>query len=207
MLNCTTTAYDLTYDWVNGTVQSGNLTKANATIGSTLQYPSYLNFAKAWMDTAAYGAGAEASGEALADAWSTSYSKVATGLTAGFLSNRTNTLEQIRETKLVSRVPKVPLYFLIALNLVYAILGVVLASMALVSKPNGSNDVRERMSIVGLVAFAFEGERARKAVEEKRQMFAEYNNEGLSTIRMERSVQGGWEHTVSSESAKPKVSN
>ena len=78
-------------------------------------------------------------------------------------------LNETRETRLVSRVPKVPFYFLVALNLVYVILGIVLASVALLSKPSDSNDVRERMSIVELVAFAFEGERARKAVEKKRQ--------------------------------------
>ena len=202
LLNCTTTAFDLTYAWVNGTVLSANFARANATTSSVLQYPSYLKFARAWMDVAAYGAGAEANGQALAQAWSTSYSKVAMGLTAGALSNRTDLLEQVRETRLVSRVPKMPLYFLIAFNVVYAVLGVVLALVALGSKPNESNDVRERLSIVGLVAYTFEGDRARKPVEKKRQMFAEYSNAGSSRIGVERSLYNGWEYTVASESAK-----
>ena len=203
LLNCSTTVYDLTYSWVNGTVRSTNLTKANATMSSTLQYPSYLSiYTKAWMDMSAYLAGAEPDGKSLAQAWSTSYSKIAMGLTAGFLSSRTNSLEQVRTTKLVSRVPKVPLYFLIALNVVYATLGGVLAFVALVSKPNENNDVRERMSIVGLVAHAFEGGRARKPVEKKRQMFAEHSNEGDSRVGMERSADRGWEYMTILDSAK-----
>lgn len=172
-------------------------------MGSTLQYPSYLSiYTKAWMDMSAYLAGSEPDGQGLAQAWSTSYSKVAMGLTAGFLSNRTNLLEQVRITKLVSRVPKVPLYFLVALNIVYAALGGVLAFVALVSKPNENNDVRERLSIVGLVAYAFEGERARRPVEKKRQMFAEHNDEGNSRVGMERSVAKGWEYTTTLDSTK-----
>lgn len=203
LLNCSTTVYDLTYSWVNGTVRSTNLTKGNVTMGSTLQYPSYLSvYTQAWMDMSAYLASAEPDGKSLAQAWSTSYSKIAMGLTAGFLSTRTNLQEQVRTTKLVSRVPKVPLYFLVALNMVYATLGGVLAFVALVSKPNESNDVRERMSIVGLVAYAFEGARARKPVEKKRQMFAEHNNEGDSRVGIERSVRRGWEYTTTLDSAK-----
>ena len=203
LLNCSTTVFDLTYSWVNGTVRSPSLTTANATIAGTLQYPSYLStYTKAWMDMSAYLAGAEPDGPSLAHAWSTSYSKIAIGLTAGFLSPRTNLQEQVRTTKLVSRVPKVPLYFLVALNIVYATLGGALAFVALVSKPNENNDVRERMSIVGLVAYAFEGKRARRPVEKKRQMFAEYNNEGDSRVGMERSVDRGWEYIRTLDSAK-----
>ena len=204
LLNCSTTVYDLTYSWVNSSVQAPNLTKANATMSSTLQYPSYLSvYSKAWMDMSAYLAGAEPDGQSLAQAWSTSYSKIAVGLTAGFLSTRTNLQEQVRTTKLVSRVPKVPLYFLVALNVVYATLGGVLAFVALVSAPNESNDVRERMSIVGLVAYAFEGERARQPVEKKKQMFAEHENDGNSRVGIERSVRRGWEYTTTLDSTKP----
>ena len=201
LLNCTTTVYDMTYSWINGTISSPKLSVANATMGTELQWPSYLNLGKRYMDTAAYGAGAETTNQAIADAWSTSYSTTAMGLTAGFLSNRTNLLEQIRETRLVSRVSKVPLYFLIALNLLYAGIGLALAIIAMGSRPNDCNEVRERLSIVGLVAYAFEGDRARKLVERKRQMFAELSG-GSERVGMERSMEGGWEYSVTPGSAK-----
>ena len=202
LLNCTSTAYDMTYNWVNGTVQSANITKANGTVSTSLQAPAFYNLGKPWLDTTAYGAGAEPDGESLAESWATSYSKLVMGLSAGFMSNRTNLLEQTRQTKLVSRIPKVPLYFLIALNVVYAILGVALAIAALASGPHTNNDVRERLSVAGLVAYCFEGTRAQRPVEKKRQMFAEHDNAGTSRIGVERSAYDGWEYTLRQELPK-----
>ena len=196
LLNCTSTAYDMSYSWVNGTVQSANVTKANGTVSTNLQAPLFYSLGTPWLATAAYGAGAEPDGESLSEAWSTSYSKLVMGLSAAYLSNRTNVLEQTRQTRLVSRIPKVPLYFLIALNVVYAILGVALAIAALASRPHTNNDVRERLSVAGLVAYCFEGTRAQRPVEKRRQMFTEYDNAGTSRIGVERSAYDGWEYTL-----------
>ena len=196
LLNCTSTAYDMSYSWVNGTVQSANVTEANGTVSTTLQAPLFYSLGTPWLATAAYGAGAEPDGGSLSEAWSTSYSKLVMGLSAAYLSNRTNVLEQTRQTKLVSRIPKVPLYFLIALNVVYAILGMVLAVAALASGPHTNNDVRERLSVAGLVAYCFEGTRAQRPVEKRRQMFAEHDNGGTSRIGVERSAYDGWEYTL-----------
>ena len=118
------------------------------------------------------------------------------GISAGVFDTRINLAEQTRESILVTRVPKAPLFTLVALNCVYCVLGLVLAFMALASHPADVNDVRERLSIAGLTAFCFEGTRAKKPAEKKRQMFSEHEGTGSSRVGVERSGYEGWEYTV-----------
>ena len=84
------------------------------------------------------------------------------------MSDRPTILEQHRERVLVARVPKVPLWMLVAFNCVYGILGIVLALLALSASLGNTNDVRERLSIAGVVAFSFEGSLARRTVKSKK---------------------------------------
>ncbi len=95
---------------------------------------------------------------------------------------------------LVARVPKAPFFCLIALNYVYVVLAGVLAYCAVKSRPNETNDARERLAISGLVAFCFEGTRAKKPVKQKRELFAEHDKEDSGRIGLERSEYGGWEY-------------
>jgi hypothetical protein len=106
-----------------------------------------------------------------------------------------NNQEQTRRTVLAARVPKIPLYFLIGLNVVYAIFGCILAAIAVSSLPRETNDVRERLSYAGLVAYCFEGARAKGAVDKKREMFAEHDGRGGGRIAIEKSGYGGFEFT------------
>ena len=49
VLNCTSTAYDLTYSWVNGSVHSANATKANGTTSTVLQSPLFYNLGYSYL--------------------------------------------------------------------------------------------------------------------------------------------------------------
>jgi hypothetical protein len=174
LLNCSTTAYQITYDFINGTLQHVTAERANGSVGTLFNIGAYYGFGKVALETAAYSANQYQDPPEMADAWARAYSRTAAALGSGIIAPRANLEEQIRSTKLVSRVPKAPLYTLVGLNTLYALLGVALACLALSSHPSETNELRKKLSTAGIVAACFEGERAERAVEKKREMFAEY---------------------------------
>jgi hypothetical protein len=199
LLNCEVTTYEMTYSWVNGTDRVDDLRVANGSMGTIVNAPIYYGLGKGAMESNAYSATGESNVEALAESYAFAYSRTAMALSSGIMSSRPTLLEQTRETVLVARIPKVPLYMLVAFNLLFAIVGIVLAAVALMGSPLATNDVRERLTIAGIVAFAFEGPRARRAVEKKREMFAEYSGSSAGSARLaiEPSQDyDGWEYTV-----------
>ena len=194
LLSCTTGVYELKYSWIRGSVGAANATIANATTATLMNSPIWYGFGGSTMGDIAYAASANNDTQLLADSWARGYSKTVVGLSSGFMSERKNTMEQERKTMLAARVPKAPFYMLITLQYMYVILAVVLAYRAIKSKPTETNDVRERLTTSGLVAFCFEGTRAKKPVEEKKHLFAEHDKEDSGRIGLGRSEYGGWEY-------------
>lgn len=191
VLNCTATAYQITYDFVNGSIRHADAQVANGSVGTILHSAAYYGFGKVSLETAAYAASQYNSTQAMADDWASAYSVAALALSSGFMAPRANLEEQVRSSKLVSRVPKAPLYTLVALNCVYALSGLVLAWFAARAEPEKTNDLRERLSTSALVAFCFEGDRARRAVEKKRELFDEHAGVGTGRVGLARAQEGG----------------
>ena len=196
ILGCTATAYELTYSWVNGSAAVNSATVANGTVGTMINAPIYYGLGKASLDVNAYAATGEEDAQALADSYAYQYSRTAMALFSGTLTGRPTIVEQQRERVLVARVPKAPLYLLVAFNIVYGVLGIVLAVLALSASPSETNEVRERLSIAGIVASSFEGARARRPLESKKEMFAEHFGESSGKVGIQRSGYEGWEYTV-----------
>ena len=193
LLNCSATAYKVSYNLVNGSIQHTTAEMANGSVGTIVNAGNYWGFGKVALETAEYSASQFNDTNQMADSWAKAYSRAAMALTAGIMTARRDLEEQIRSTKLVSRVPKAPLYTLVALNSIYAILGVVLACLALGSNPSETNELREKLSTAGLVAACFEGDRAERSVDKKREMFAEYEGVSSGRLGVEQSIsQGGY---------------
>jgi hypothetical protein len=199
LLNCTATAHTLTYALINGTL-SPSLSvahPANASTGTILNSPLYYGFGKVSLETAAYAASQYQTPQEMADSWARAYSRASVALSSGVMVGRADLEEMVRRRVLVSRVPKTPLFVLVALNVVYAVGGVVLGVWAwrTVGKGegvgDGVNDLRERLSTAGLVACAFEGERARRAVGRKRELFGEWEGVGTGRVGLGEAVEGG----------------
>lgn len=70
--------------------------------------------------------------------------------------------------------------------------------VCLSASPGNTSDVRERLSIAGIGAFILKGSRARKAVESKKEMFAEHFGDSSANVGIERSAYEGWEYTLKS---------
>ncbi|KAJ9606772.1 hypothetical protein H2200_008781 [Cladophialophora chaetospira] len=193
LLNCSATAYQVTYDFINGSVLHATAEVANGSVGTILNAPNYYGFGGVALETAATAASQYNDTAQMADFWAKAYSQSTMALASGIMTARSDLQEQTRRTKLVSRVPKAPLYALVALNALYAVLGIILAWIALGSNPSETNELREKLSTAGLVAACFERQRAERAVDKKRQMFAEY--EGVSSGRVgveDSAYEGGY---------------
>jgi hypothetical protein len=165
--------YDLTYSWVNGSF-SGDWRQSNGSISQILAAPFHYGLACSNLNNLAITSSFTDTADEMAEKWSTGFSQIAMPLAAGIVSPRQNLQEQSRTSMLVSRVPKAPLFTLIGLNLLYALLGILLMLYTLCfAKPSETRDVQARLTLSGL-AFCFEDEgRARAPVEKVERLFEE----------------------------------
>ena len=115
------------------------------------------------------------------------------------MSPATCMLEQSRNnTELLTRVPNIPLYFLISLNALYALASLIVAGLAVIlTGPSEAQDVKARLTVDGLAAGLFEpAANQGKAVKRIEQLYDEHRpdnkeNEARS-VGMKQTPGGGW---------------
>ena len=81
--------------------------------------------------------------------------------------------ESTSSERQITRMPKAPFFTLLALNFLYAVVGLVLAAVAFASKPVVVKPIQARLSGPGLVAALFEGGRAERDVNSIKELFEE----------------------------------
>ena len=86
-------------------------------------------------------------------------------------SPRPALLVQSRSSKIVTKVPKSALWILVIANLLYAILAIILAILALLVTSMDIHQLRTRLSVTGLAAHLFEGEYAERDVKDEKDLF------------------------------------
>jgi hypothetical protein len=191
LLNCSTTTYTMTYDMINGTVHNAVAQVANGSLGTIINAPLYWGLGALPLESVAVAAGQYNDTARIAEAFAQGYSTTAMAMSSGIMTSRTNLEEQLRQPRLVSKVPKAPLYALVGLNSLYAFLGTVLAILALRSSPADTNEIRQKLTTAGIVAASFEPERAARPVEREREMFAEHEGVFAGKVGMDRSLGHG----------------
>lgn len=159
ILLCTSAVYELTYNSVNGSVVNGTYTIANDTLSTNIRWTlinvqaySQNALESAWIS----GAQQANTSQELADFFAQRFSETALSMIVGITQPALNIAERTRDHLLVTRLPKAPFFTLIVLNLLYAVLGVLLAVVAVASHPRKTRNVQARLSIAGLVAALFE---------------------------------------------------
>ena len=193
VLLCTVSVYDATYSWVNGSIGASTLTPANASVGGIIAAPLSENFGLSNLEIGTRIASFSLTAQDVADKWANSFSQTALGLSAGVMSPRTNLQEQIRTEILVARIPKVPLFTLIGLNLLYATIGLILALYAVcASRPRATRDVQARLSVAGMAAHFENSDLSQRPVAGVEDLFAERHGEGSERIGLIRTQEGGW---------------
>lgn len=160
---CSSTIFDATYAWVDGSIAQFNITPTNGSIGGVMSAP-FIN------DNANISQQAVISSMARL---STNYSDVVPLTAAAFshsalalsyigMESRANIIEQSRSTMILTRVPIVPFYILIALNALYVLCAVLLAMAAMIwAHPKESTAVKSQLTMEGFMTALFKGENIR----------------------------------------------
>jgi len=191
---CNATVYDLQYTIVNGTITRFITTTSNYTVTYLLQATQRrTEVGDANLVQAASVAGIAGDAQSISDQFALSYSETALAVASGAFEPRDATESQLRTQILVARVPKAPLGFLVLMNLLLAVLGVVLAVSAWKSVQRGDvGEIQARLSIPSIVATHFEHARVRVPVEKVEDMFEERHGELGSRIGFLKTAEGAW---------------
>jgi hypothetical protein len=199
ILGCNMTVYDLEFVWYNGSVSVQQMTLSNTSVVNVLTAPFVTKLAN--LANLAQSAAGEDTLSAFVESWTTGFSAMVLGLSAGIISPRATIMEQTSISTLVARVPKAPLITLVFLNLLYAVVGVVLALMAAKTGPGETKNVQGRLSVAGLTAQCFESEdRYEGPAKEIQDLFAEkevgardHRCLKVSIVALNR---GGWKYDL-----------
>lgn len=212
VLNCSTSIYDMMYTWVNGTIvqpTQGNDFRPSLMpdmYGAIISAPFAINSALGHLSlqNAAAAAAYENSPQDLSDQFADGFSRAAVALSAGIMSPVTNLLEQSRNnTELLTRVPKLPLYFLISVKALYALASLFLAGLAyLLTGFHEAQEVKARLTVDGLAAGLFEpGANQEQGVKRIEQLYNEHlpkenqedgQDKGNTKVGMKKAETGGW---------------
>ena len=168
------TSYDVSYNWINGTIDSFNYTATKN--GSIIELAHGMQATgMPALSQAQSLASLSNTSAALARSFADQHSENSLTLIASVMSPRTNGAEAIRENLLVARISTNAFGFLIASNLLYVTFSLVLAIRAWRMDSPETRDMIARMSVEGLAAMAFEDtiEKRSRRVNDSKDMFEE----------------------------------
>ena len=123
-----------------------------------------------------------------------SFNRASLSVGASTLQPNDAIVAQERSTKLVTRIPKAPLYTLLLANMLFVALGIALAVLAIARGGGEVREIQARLSIEGLVASVFEGGRAKEGVESVDDLFEEKYGQESTRVGINNSAQGGYEY-------------
>ena len=159
VLNCSMTTYDLIYTWINGSVATFNATISNGSVSDIIGGPFIVGFAKVPLLNAAIIGGITTDSRDLADTSAAYYSMSELALAVTAMQPVPNLLEQNRTIEILTRVPIIPFWVLIAFKLFYVLAALFLMIAAVAwAHPPESDSVRSRLTLEGLAVAAFEGD-------------------------------------------------
>lgn len=199
LLFCTTTLYDIEYDSINGTVTRFVTTASNDSVANAWHGPISTTSGNVGGPTlqqaSALGILSNTAQE-LADIIALAYSRTALALGAQAVMRTPALAAQERQSFLVSRVPAAPLFTLVIANLLFVVFGIALAAVAIKTSGGDVREVQARLSIVGLVADRFEGQRGRDGVEHMDDYFEEKQGNDSMRVAIDKSDAEGFAYKV-----------
>ena len=195
VLECNSTVYDVEYDSVNGTITRFDTSKSHDSVanifkgalGATTVGTDYLK------QSASVAVFSESMQE-LCHKFAMSFNRASLSVGALTLQPNDAIVAQERSIKLVTRIPKAPLYTLVLANMLFVALGIALAVLAIARSGGEVREIQARMSIEGLVVAIFEGRRAKERVESIDDLFEEKYGQESTKVVIHNSAQGGYEY-------------
>lgn len=197
IMMCNTTTYDITLDMVNSTVVRLSAQRSNDTLLNLFAAPLKLGVGNENLELAATAAMIQSkSAVEVADIFASSYSTIALSIAAQTIEARPVLAGQRRDVLLLTKLQRAPLYALLATNLLFVLVGLVLAVWAIVDAKQPVHEIQTRLTIFGLAADRFEGQRARLAVKSMDHVFEEKATTRSRRVVLEPTVQGGYEYRL-----------
>jgi hypothetical protein len=203
-LACTATIHEVDYIFFNRTVRSFVTHPANASVGRVFMLPaafSDVGHYKLFFD-AQIAAAQSRVFQDFVDSVSLSFSKMVAALAHPALERTTTTIGQQRTSMIMAKLPKAPLFVLVAANLLFAVAAVMLAVEALRASRRGAPwQMKLRLGIPALVAHLLDKEDlAKRHVEKTKELFPEFLHardcKDADRICLEETMDGGWELKV-----------
>ena len=128
----------------------------------------------------------------MTNAYSLAMSQRFVATLSGQLSDRPSPKVQRRKTILITQMPRAALWTLVSLNLLFALFGIVLASIALVVLTVDVQQTQMKLSIAGLTAVVFEKQNSELRVKRETDLFQEHDKDPvLRRIGVVRTDTGG----------------
>jgi hypothetical protein len=200
LLKCSAQIVQMNYTYLNGEASDITTERAvdQAIAAITAPWIMQNNRVLDTMTVSLRQAALGSSSRDLANAFARTYGHTVLSMGAGAVVDAPSLEESIQLVRQVTRMPKAPFFILITLNGLYALLGVTLGVLALVQKPKHVKPVQARLSVVGLVAALFEGEKAEIKATKMSQLFAENDLYAKKKVKVsiEPSGKGGWRYSA-----------
>ncbi|KEZ45391.1 hypothetical protein SAPIO_CDS2226 [Scedosporium apiospermum] len=196
ILGCTTTVYDVSYQYQNGSVVEWNARESNSSVTNALSSP--ITQARVGV-TDAYQAfsytGDTETAQRYADNWAAEYSRVAVSVSVTALRPVPAFSAQYRTPAIVSRIPIAPLAALLLSNFLYCLIGAILTIFAILAvREPETKEVVERTTVQSLVAAMFEPATATAPVKEVDNMFSELAEGKSQRVGIGRLPNGGYSY-------------
>lgn len=211
ILNCSSTIYNTIYTWVNGKILLQNQSLSPNAYGAIFSAPFATNSALGHLslENAAALAAYKSNPQDLSNQFADGFSRAAVALSVGVMNPVTNLLEQSRNnTVLLTRIPKIPLYFLIGVKGLYALTAIIFAGLAyLLVDLHEAQEVKARLTVDGLVTGLFEpSANQEQAVKKIEELYNEHRPKEIQVngekdkntkVGMKQTEDGGWIWVVS----------
>ncbi|CZR63653.1 uncharacterized protein PAC_13550 [Phialocephala subalpina] len=159
VLRCEVNTYDVIYSYVNGTISpaSVNAVMNNGTVGWNFLGP--MTFQQERLGQMVDLAGVQNTSAELGLSYGNSFSSLGVALLAGSYTGRTVLEQQVRNEILVAKVLKSAIWLLVLFNLLFAILGGLIAVWAFLVALTGTGDAHALFSVEEVVGMCFEREK------------------------------------------------
>ena len=160
VLFCKHTIWDVNYTFLNSSWTIDGAVPSNTHLANITNIPLMLGSLQPYFDSRVDDVMNTIHEQELADRYAMAYSLASMAILEGNLENAPVKTAQIRGHMLVTRISKAPLFCLVALNLIYAALGLglTLDALRVVRKNRYLIDVQARLGMAGLTAECFEGD-------------------------------------------------
>jgi hypothetical protein len=187
---------------VGGAVTSISKQKSNGSIAgiSSMSSQGTANFLAPLFSSASATANIlQTSPQTFIDTWIKAVTSVLSYPLAGQSSSRPAELVQQRVAKVVTKLPISALWILVVANMSYALLGLVLAILALMTNSPDVHQVQARLGVAGLTASLFERVYSEKVVRSDTELFAEHGAKTgyVKKVGVRRTDTGGSAFTLS----------